>query len=244
MSHGSGRTRLFCLPFAGAGASVYRSWRGGAPSLEICPVQLPGREERFREAPQRRLDELAALLVGELGPRLDEPYALFGYSMGALLAFEVAHRAVAAGRLPPVALFAAAAAAPHLQDRREPLHRLPDADLVAALRRMDGTPPEVLGEAELLELLLPVIRADFEVCETWTPAARVPLACPIVAFGGSADPTVPSDRLDAWAEVTSGAFRAVRFAAAHFFLRSHEREILARVQETMTALARGNAAPR
>jgi surfactin synthase thioesterase subunit len=235
--------RLFCLPFAGAGASIYRPWRGRSRRVEVCPVQLPGREERFRQAPFRRLEDLAALVVGELGRQLDEPHALFGYSMGALIAFEMAQRAAVAGRRLPIALFAAAAAAPHARDRGALLHRLPDADLVSELHRMDGTPAEVLRDAELLELLLPAIRADFEMCETYSPAERAPLTCPIVAFGGTADASVRPEQLDAWGAVTSAPFRVVRFEAAHFFLQSHAAELLTRVEEAVVALATRAPAP-
>jgi len=222
------RPRLFCLPFAGGGASAYRTWRRTPEhGVDVCPVGLPGREARIREAPFRRLGPLADALVEVLRPWTSSPWALFGTSMGALVAHELAHRLPAAGAPAPRALFVAAAIAP---DRRRrtgtPLHALSDAGFTDALRRLAGTPAEVLEHAELMELLLPALRADFELYETADDPPRAPLDCPIVAFSGARDAEVPAEDLAAWSARTRGGFRAITLEAGHFFLDSHASELL------------------
>jgi surfactin synthase thioesterase subunit len=237
------RERLLCFPYAGAGASVFRSWRPALETwLDVGAVQLPGREARIREPAFRRMTPLAEALSDVLQPWLRAPFAFFGYSMGALVAYELAHRLREARRPGPRALFVAASAAPRRVPRPDPLHPLPDDEFKAALRDLEGTPEEVLAHAELMELLLPTLRADFEVCETYVLAEREPLDCPIVAFRGERDASVPADALEAWRPLTRGAFRAVAVAAGHFFLASHAAELQRRVRETLReagAAARG-----
>jgi medium-chain acyl-[acyl-carrier-protein] hydrolase len=229
--------RLICFPYAGGGASLFRSWRrASAPALDVCPVQLPGREGRIREAPFRRMDVLSAAVVDRLRGRLIPPYAFFGYSMGALIAFEVARR-LDEERLPlPATLFVAAAAPAHRARNKAPLHGLPADELKEALRSLRGTPDEVLEHPELMELMLPTLAADFEVCETFAPAAPVALRVPIVAFGGTDDASVPEEDLAAWADLTRAGFRSLRVAAGHFFLESHSAELLRHVTTALDPL--------
>jgi medium-chain acyl-[acyl-carrier-protein] hydrolase len=226
--------RLICFPFAGGGASVYRGWRRASePALEVCPVQLPGREGRIREAPFRRIEPLADLLVEVLRPRLFPPYAFFGCSMGAFVAFELAHR-LAAAKLPtPRALFVAAAGPPPRRRCREPLHRLADDAFLTAVRNLDGTPDEALANAELMELVLPTLRADFELCETYESPERDPLPYPIIAFRGADDPSVTHDEVLGWEGLTRGGFRLVTLPGGHFLLESRSAELLRRVQDAM-----------
>src|SRR5260370_20858382 len=153
--------RLFCLPSAGGGSSAYRDWQNGFPSeIEVCPVQLPGRENRFSEPPATSMPSLVRALAAGLSPFLDRPFALFGHSLGALVAFELCQELRSMRQ--PVAnhLFVSARPAPHLPDRRPPIHHLPDEALAAELRRLNGTPEDVLGDSALIELILPHLRAD------------------------------------------------------------------------------------
>lgn len=223
------RLRIFCFPYAGAGASVYRSLFDQVPEeLEICPVQLPGRELRFAEPPFVSLDPLVAALHEELQPFLDKPYAFFGHSMGALISFELARALRHSGQAPgPVHLLVSGHRAPHLPDLRPPAHQLPDPQLLETLRRLEGTPEEVLRHQELLQILLPLLRADFAICETYTYLPQPPLACPISAFGGLWDPNVPCDAMRAWKQHTTGTYQVHFFAGGHFFWQNEPASLFA-----------------
>ncbi|MGH9867321.1 MAG: thioesterase II family protein [Candidatus Polarisedimenticolia bacterium] len=230
---GNGRIPLVCLPYAGGGASVYRAWRRTQPAgVEICPLQLPGREGRIREAPHRRVETLALQLAQVMLSVTVRPYALFGHSMGALIAFELAHRMSEMGR-PPAHLFVSASRPPASPRCGPPLHTLTDAAFVEALRELEGTPEPVLAHQELMELLLPALRADFELCETYAPPARPPLTVPITAFGGTQDAQVSPQDLEGWSRETSSGFTAVQLAGRHFFLEDHAASILSRVASSV-----------
>ncbi|MGA5301851.1 thioesterase II family protein [Nucisporomicrobium flavum] len=192
--------RLVCLPYAGGAAAAYRAWHQLAPGhVEVCPVELPGRGLRMGEEPYRRLPPLVEGLADALDPLLDRPFALFGHSMGGLIAFELARLLRRRGRPEPSHLFVSASPAP---DRpREPtVHDAPDAELKARLQAFNGTPAEVLDNEELMELALPVIRADFAVLETYEFAEEPPLDTPLTVFGGVDDRTVRPDDLVGWRE--------------------------------------------
>jgi medium-chain acyl-[acyl-carrier-protein] hydrolase len=213
--------RLFCFPYAGGGASVFRGWADGLPdSVEVCPVQLPGREARFREPAFTRLGPLTDAVAGALRPYLDRPFALFGHSLGALVAFELARRLDRDGGPQPVRLFVSGCAAPSVPRGGRPIHGLPDSAFRAELRRLNGTPAAVLDNAELMEILLPTLRADFALCETYAFAPRPPLTCPISCWGGLGDDTASRQDLDAWREQTAGPFRLRMLPGDHFFVRS------------------------
>ena len=160
------RVRLFCFPYGGSGASLFRGWSLPG-SVDLCPVQIPGRETRFRERPFTRLEPLVEQLVQALRSYLDLPFALFGHSIGALIAFELARRLQRRLRLTPLRLFASAYGAPHLPRDGQPLHALPAAEFCNELERLNGTAAGVIANKELIDLLLPTLRADFAVCETY-----------------------------------------------------------------------------
>jgi medium-chain acyl-[acyl-carrier-protein] hydrolase len=222
------RQRLFCLPYAGGAASGYRSWADLLPAdVEVCPVQLPGRGSRFREAPFRRVADLVAALAEGLLPLLDLPFALFGHSMGALVAFELARELRRRGAHAPSLLALSGHQAPRRPAPEPPFSHLPDAEFLAEVRRRyDGIPPEVLAEEELLRLLLPVLRADIEVLESYAYAPEGPLDCPVSCFGGENDPHVSLADLQAWRDETSGPLRVRTFAGGHFFVESARDEVL------------------
>ena len=229
----SARARVVALPFAGGGASAFRPLRRRlGPEIDLAPLQLPGREGRIREAPSARVETLIEQILNGIGG-IEEPHALFGYSMGALLAYELAQALRAAGRGSPRVLFVAAARPPHRLDRSAPLHALADEPFIDALRAMKGTPEEVLAHRELMELVLPTLRADFELCETYEHAPREPLDCPIVAFGGREDPNVPPELLDAWGEHSRAGSRSIVFSAGHFFLDSEESAIVSEMRRSL-----------
>lgn len=220
------RLRLFCLPHTGGGASLYRSWAQRLPpDIELIAIRLPGRETRFREPPFTRLDELAPALVSAVRPWLDRPHAWFGHSMGSLIAFE-ACRILARRSLPaPVRLQVAGKPAPHLVPRQPPVHAAPTADLVDRLRLLGGTPAALL-DGGALGVLLPTLRADFAVAETYTCRPAPPLDCPISVFGGTRDPLTTVAELDAWRRHSAVGGTLRMFEGGHFFPHESQEQVL------------------
>ncbi|MDI4664963.1 alpha/beta fold hydrolase [Xanthobacter autotrophicus] len=236
------RLRLFCLPFAGGNASAYAPWQAAInPAIEVVPVQLPGHGARIREAPFETMDDMADGMADAMARRLDAPYAVFGHSMGALLAFETLRRLRARGAPAPVELFVSARRAPHLPPSRPPLHVLSDADLVAELRALNGTPDVVLGDRELLDLLLPVIRADLKAVETYRFRAAAPFDFPIHAFGGTRD-SIPEEDLRAWSRHSTSVFSLALYPGDHFYLNDHRIPLL-RSLESLCGLTQGEMLP-
>jgi medium-chain acyl-[acyl-carrier-protein] hydrolase len=215
------RLRLFCFPYAGGGASIFRTWPSDLPAaIEVCAIQLPGRENRLREQAFTHLTPLVETLAQVLRPYLSLPFAFFGHSMGTLIGFELA-REFRRQRLPsPLHLLVSGRRAPQLLDDEPPIHDLPEPEFVAELRRLSGTPEAVLQNAELMQLLIPVLRSDFAINETYTYTPEEPLGCPISAFGGTEDEETTQEDLAAWREQTRVSFRLQMFPGDHFFLNS------------------------
>ncbi|MFT3803346.1 MAG: alpha/beta fold hydrolase [Burkholderiaceae bacterium] len=241
--------RLLCLAHAGAGPSAFRHWPDAAPpGLTIGALSLPGREARFAEPSARELapllDDLASQAATQLRPAKTgptEPYALLGHSMGALLAFELAGRLQAAGAPGPRRLFVSAFRAPHLNDRYAPLHALPDRLLMAELRRLQGTPPEVLAQPELMRTLLPSLRADLSLVEDYRYRPRPPLDCPVSCLAGVTDERVTRLELGAWRRHTAAEFRLRLFPGGHFYLYRTPALVLRSVAADLAAHARCDA---
>ncbi len=223
--------RLFCLPYAGSGAAVYRPWLAELPdAVELNVVQLPGRELRLREPPYKRMGALVAELAPAMAGLLDRPYLLFGHSMGALIAFELARALRRSGARPPDCLVVSGRRAPQLPDNEPPLHQLSDGAFVGAMvRRYNGIPRAILNEVELLRLFLPTLRADLELIETYEYAAETPLACPMIALGGQSDSRVSSADLLAWQAQTSADFRMRQLPGEHFYLQAERAALVAEI---------------
>ena len=229
--------RLFCLPFAGGGASTYRQWPAALPaSIEVCPVQLPGREERYGEPAHTSVIGVSRALARELAPYLDKPFAIFGHSMGALLAFETARALRHAGARGPAALLASAYPAPQDAVTRTPIHQLPDHAFIEEMRKMEGTPEAVLANAELMAFMLPVLRADFQACDTYVFAGEPPLDVPLTVYGGVDDREVDRAALDAWRDTTHGDFTLRLLPGGHFFVQTHRDLLLADIAGRLSAL--------
>lgn len=234
--------RLFCFPYAGAGAAAFRGWdRALPPDLEVVAVRFPGRESRFLEEPFETLEPLVDAVVEALRGRDDRPFALFGHSLGALVAYETTRRLVAAGARLPVHLFASARVAPHLQDPDGRVHTMSDDELVGELRARGQTPDEVLDNAELLELLLPAVRADFAIAERYRHRPGPPLPVAITALGGTADPDVPVAAVEAWRVHTEARFTSAIYPGGHFFLDVHLDAIAGRIGAALAPHLRGAA---
>jgi medium-chain acyl-[acyl-carrier-protein] hydrolase len=231
------RVRLFCLPFAGGSASAYSRWVSGlGPYIDVCPVQLPGREARIADPPYTSMESLVNALSQALAPYLDLPYAVFGHSMGAAIAYEVAERLRSGPHGEPVRLLVSARHAPHLPGRSAPIHDLPDAAFKARLQQLNGTPAEVLANPELMELLLPTLRADFELNDTYQAPRRTPLGCPVTAFGALNDAEIHLDDMAAWQQITHGDFRMQLFPGDHFYISKSPQGVMAAVKKLLCGM--------
>lgn len=220
------RWRLFCLPYAGGAANIYRSWLQALPEeIDVCAVELPGRGSRIKERPYTSLSLLVDSLSRALYPLLDRPFAFFGHSMGALLAFEMSRHLRRLYRLAPMHLFVSGHSAPHLPVKLYALGST-DEEMLETLKRLSGTPAEVLENPDLMELLMPVISADFTLCDTYSYLEDAPLECPISVFGGTEDKEIEQHRLEAWREHTTGPFVLRMLPGGHFFIHSQSRQIL------------------
>ncbi|MBV9688917.1 MAG: thioesterase [Ktedonobacteraceae bacterium] len=217
------RLRLFCFPYAGGGSSLFRLWSNGLPpEVEVCPVYLPGREIRLNEAAFTHISPLVQTMAQVLRPHLNTPFAFFGHSMGALISFELARYLRRNYRQLPTHLFVSSHRAPQLPRLDPDTYNLPEPAFIDAVYRLGGTPQEVLQHEELLQILLPTLRADFTLCETYLYAKEEPLACPITAFGGEQDHTVSVQQLSAWREQTRGVFTLHMLPGGHFFLHKYQ----------------------
>jgi len=228
------RFRLFCFPYAGGSSAIFRSWtRGIHPSIEVVPVVLPGREFRLREAAFTQLEPLVEALTREIFPYLDRPFAFFGHSMGALIGFELARRLRSERGLETDHIFISGRRAPQLPERDPEIHNLPDAEFVAEVQRLNGTPKEVLDHAELMELLIPMLRADFSICRTYNYLPGTPLKCSITALGGTRDETANEAKLEGWCAETTGRCRVRMLEGDHFFINQQREAILEIIAQTL-----------
>jgi medium-chain acyl-[acyl-carrier-protein] hydrolase len=216
---GSPLLRMFCFPYAGGGTRSFRLWADRlGPNLEICAIQLPGRERRLSEPAFRSADQAVETLVEVLRPDLDRPFVLFGHSMGAILAYEIARGVLTRGGVEPRGLFVSGRRAPHLPSRRRALHGVPRDELIAEIKALNGTPEEVFEHPDLVDLVLPTLRSDFELVETYAQRAGPVLTCPVIAMSGSEDREVLPEELAGWRSVTTGSFKTLFFEGHHFYL--------------------------
>lgn len=239
--------RLFCFSYAGGGAAVYRPFAAGLPSvIDVCAVQLPGRESRLREAPLGSIATIVEAVTTQLAPFLDRPFAFFGHSMGGLVAYEVARALAAQRRDGPAHLLVSARRAPHLADTDAPISNLPDDAFVAEIgRRYGGIPAEVLQHRDLLELLLPALRADMGAIEAYRHAAGPRLDCPITVFGGRDDERARREVLAPWREHTAAASCVHQFDGGHFYFNDAavRSRLLAEVSRLLLPLTAHPAQP-
>jgi medium-chain acyl-[acyl-carrier-protein] hydrolase len=234
--------RLLCFPYAGAGASVFQHWPNQLPaSVEVWAAQPPGREHRIGESPLRTVDALAEQAVAAGGPAFDEPYVLFGHSLGACVVYEIARRLRATSRPDPLHLIASGRRAPHLESvlDRPPMHTLSDEEFIERLRELDGTPAQVLADEQMMELLLPVLRADTEAAETYdVDEASLPeISCPVTALGGTDDTYIPREHVAGWAQTTSGSFDLEMLSGGHFFIDDRSEAVTDLVADVVATCA-------
>lgn len=221
--------RLLAFPHAGAGINAFRGWADGLPeSVEVCAVQLPGREDRIEEPPRCDLSRLVAELTPAVRKLLDRPIAFFGHSLGATIAHEVARRLGSTG---PVHFFVSACAAPGGRTAPSNVHLLPDHLFAQAVRRLSEAPSATLQDPEWRRVYLPILRADLGLAASHLHLPGRQLDCPITAFAGLADEVVAEGELAAWAGQTSSTFRLRRFPGDHFFIRSSRALVLSAIAE-------------
>ena len=231
------RLRLFCFPYAGGGASVYRGWEHYLPpGLEIWPAQPPGRGNRFKEPAIASMNSFVESAATAIEPFLDLPIALFGHSVGAFASFELAHLLAKRFDIQIRHLFVSGARGPHLPRDRHPIHNLPEEEFITELKTLNGTPHEVLDHPELMKMISSTLRADFAIVETYRAENRTPLNCPITAFGGLEDTLVPKQDLEAWKIHTAGSFELWQLPGDHFFIHTADSLVLRILSRELTRL--------
>ncbi len=232
------RLRLICFPYAGGAAAAFNGWARNLPAgVQICAIQMPGRAERWKEPVYTDVSEAVNKLAEILLDRLDGPFAMFGYSMGAQMAFELA-RVFRREGVQPACLFVAAHRAPQLSRVLSPLHSLPDSEFIEEIaRRYEAIPPAVLEDAEIRRLFLNALRADVTMGERYTFTAAEPFSFPISVFGGTSDRSVTESELEAWRVHTSSSFKLRLLPGGHFFLRTSQSQLLQAIGEDLREYA-------
>lgn len=238
-AHEKATVRLFCFPYAGGSAHIYRSWQNLLPAwVQVCAVQLPGRGNRLREPAHTNLRELVSAAAAALKPYMELPYLFFGHSMGALISFELARHLRRENFSQPVGLLVSGCRAPQAQLTKSYTYNLPDAEFIEELRRLNGTPAEVLEHPELMEVMLPLLRADFQLLQTYCYQEDEPFDYPITAFGGTKDAEVSYAALEAWKTQTKSKFACRLFPGDHFFLQTSREHLVKAISEELSAHVR------
>ncbi|HEY2961933.1 MAG TPA: alpha/beta fold hydrolase [Pyrinomonadaceae bacterium] len=231
------RLRMFCFPYAGGGAAIYRGWENYVPpGVEILAIQPPGRGNRFREPAFDRMDHLVAAAATAMEPFLDLPIVLFGHSVGAMASFELAHRIGYQFGVKVLHLFVSGARAPQLRRNRHNIHDLPEDEFTTELKTLNGTPPEVLENPELMRMISKTLRADFAIAETYSCSHAEPLNCPITVMGGLDDTLAAREDLEAWRIHTTNSFDLWQLPGDHFFIHTSDSLILRIVSRELTRL--------
>ncbi|MEI2579697.1 thioesterase II family protein [Scytonema sp. PRP1] len=231
------KLRLFCLPYAGANARVFGSWAMNLPTtVEVCPIELPGHGSRWMETAFTQLQSLVEAIAAAVIPYLDKPFACFGHTMGALLSFELVVLLRKQYGMNPRHLFISGRRAPEIPSPVASIHALNDNAFIDGLRHYNGMPEAVLQNTKFMELLLPTLRADFALVETYEYVPQPPLNCPITTFGGLEDSTVNNGSLKAWRKHTHAAFTTEMLPGNHFFIHSSQQlllQLLSRILHTI-----------
>ena len=225
------RHRLICLPHAGGSATFYHPVaRALGPDVDVLAVQYPGRQDRRGEPFTETVTELADQVVAALATVPGLPLTFFGHSMGALVAFEVARRL----ETPVTGLFVSGRGAPS-NTYSEDVHLLPDAGLLAELRKLDGTDARMFDDPDVVDMIMPVLRNDYRAVETYSYTPGPPLSCPVHAMVGDRDPKAGQAEAKGWAEHTTGEFTITEYAGGHFYLTNHLPAILAEITAHLTS---------
>jgi medium-chain acyl-[acyl-carrier-protein] hydrolase len=241
------RLRLFCFPYAGGGAAVFRQWSDALPSqVEVCGIQFPGREYRIGEPAYKQMPLLVEALTRAIVPYLDRPFAFYGHSMGALVCFTLARHLRKMQQKYPARLYLAAYRAVHLKNPNIKIYHLP-TEVFKVVLRADGVPEMILQNEELMQAMMPTLRADYELCDTYEYQEEAPLECPMMIYGGLEDIRVGASDLEAWRLHAGGTFKLSMFPGPHLFLHSVQDLLLAELsqdlEEYLDSTARGGLVP-
>ncbi|MEU0219699.1 alpha/beta fold hydrolase [Streptomyces sp. NPDC006265] len=230
-----GRIRLFCFPYAGGGASTFRGWAELLPDeIDVHAVQPPGREDRLFEDPVDTLQATLDAVVPELLEHSKEPFALFGHSLGAIVCWEAARVLREEHDVEPMHMFLSGCRAlPAVHDGRRDLHTLPEAELIEELRLMNGTPEEILRNADFMRMLLPTVRADYAMLSRYSFLPCKSPGAPVTVFGGANDPGVGMHHLQQWSELVEGELDSVVLPGDHFFLHASRQPLLAEMAKRL-----------
>ncbi|MEU9464319.1 alpha/beta fold hydrolase [Streptomyces sp. NPDC048312] len=232
---------LVCLPHAGGSASVFRSWQDHSDWLNVIGVQLPGREWRIGESAHSTMEGLLGEFVPELVASLaGRDYALYGHSMGALVAFEAARTMRDEGLPLPRRLYVAGCAAPHTL-HPDPVYDLPRDELLRWLTEVNGMDPEVLRYPQLIELMLHTVRCDLKVYDTYVYRRSSPLDIPIGVFYGDSDPELTVTNAPEWRKLAAAEFRVEAFSGGHFFVQEHAPRIVSRIEKDLRRSRKGSS---
>lgn len=228
-------TRLICLPYAGGHAGIFSGWAEELSDVDVCAVQLPGRASRFSEPPIDNLTELVAHLVPAVAGLADRPIAIFGHSMGASVGFELIRALPSSAAKMVKRLIVSARMAPTFDVKDPPIHDLPKADFISALSGLEGTQPEFFENDELVDLLLPMLRADFRLIGTYKPQTIQPIDVPISALAGSRDSRAPADSMADWASLSRSGFDQTIIDGGHFFIDTAKADVLRTLAQRLSA---------
>lgn len=230
------RLRLFCFPYAGGSAATYLPWAKDLPAeVELVTIQPPGRSSRIFESPHKEMKDLVEEIMGELSLLLDKPYVLLGHSLGSRVAFEVAKKCQQSGLPLPVHFIASGSRSAHLPLRRKLFYDLPDKEFIEEIKLLEGTPIEIIENEELMDLFLPVLRADFEIADTYCTEKSV-VNCPITVFGGEDDGTTTVQEMEAWQELFASFEHLHSFPGGHFFIDSHRSLVVNKVNNILGSI--------
>ncbi|MGS0897524.1 thioesterase II family protein [Burkholderia stagnalis] len=237
-SNAASRLRLYCFSYAGGSATIYQPWRASLDAgIDLCAIQLPARGMRLAEPAERDLPALVRRLSDVIAAQDTGPFAFFGHSLGALLAFELTRHLQRSGLPLPAKLIVSGCSSPQLRDPVEALDEHDDDKLRDRLTRYNGTPTEVLQHDELMRLMAPAIRADFALVANYAYESGSPLDVPITAFAGRADDQTSPDKIDGWQRETQAAFAQYWFEGDHFFIRPQMENVIRQLNAELSPVA-------
>lgn len=230
------KLRLFCFPYAGGTTSTYMPWIGEmGHDVEVALIQPPGRGSRISEPPYNQMRELIDECLSYASYITSTPFVFFGHSLGSMVSYELCYQFQQLDYRLPELLIASGGRAPHLSRGKQPIYDLPQERFIKELHKLNGTPLEVLQNSELMELFTPLLRADFEIAETYKGIATQ-LSCPILIFNGEDDHDISGDKLTAWQDLTNKECSWVQFAGNHFFINQCSPQVIAHVRKNIISI--------